>query len=51
MKRLVLVLECSLAVLVVVLVESELDSEEVSTLEIKGTDGDAIFFDNIDSRK
>ena len=46
-----LVLKCSLAVLVVVLVESELDSEEVSTLEIEGTDGDAIFFDNIDSRK
>ena len=49
----ILVLECSLAVLVVVLVESELDSEEVSHLEIEGTDGDAIFFefDNIDSRK
>ena len=49
----ILVLECSLAVLVVVLVESELDSKEVSTLEIEGTDGDAILFefDNIDSRK
>ena len=49
----ILVLECSLAVLVVVLVESELDSEEVSNLEIEGTYGDAIFFefDNIDSRK
>ena len=49
----ILVLECSLAVLVVVLVESELDSKQVSTLEIEGTDGDAIFFefDNIDSRK
>ena len=49
----ILVLECSLAVLVVVLVESELDSEEVSNHEIEGTDGDAIFFefDNIDSRK
>ena len=42
-----------MAVLVVVLVESELDSEEVSNLEIEGTDGDAIFFEfnNIDSRK
>ena len=49
----ILVLECSLAVLVVVLVESELDSEEVSNLEIEGTYGDAIFFefDHIDSRK
>ena len=51
----ILVLECSLAVLVVVvvLVESELDSEEVSNLEIEGTYGDAISFefDNIDSRK